>query len=66
MCLSLSKPSIMMNVNIVSSMIHVCVCVCRLCFQHKQEEADACKRRFAQDSRSDHIALLRAFQVVAA
>ena len=34
-----------------------------LCLQHKQEEADACKRRFAGDSRSDHIALLRAFEV---
>lgn len=43
-----------------------CTCMCTpLCFQHKQEEADACKRRFAEDSRSDHIALLRAFQVVA-
>lgn len=31
--------------------------------QYKQEEADALKRRFAGDTRSDHIALLRAFQV---
>ncbi len=31
--------------------------------QHKQEEADAVKRRFAGDTRSDHLALLGAFQV---
>jgi ATP-dependent RNA helicase DHX36 len=29
---------------------------------HKQEEADEVKRRFAEESRSDHIALLRAFE----
>ena len=37
--------------------------ICLCCMQHKQEEADEVKRRFAEDSRSDHIALLRAFEV---
>ena len=32
--------------------------------QHKQEEADEMKRRFAEETRSDHIALLRAFEVL--
>ena len=31
--------------------------------QHKQEEADEVKRKLAEESRSDHIALLRAFEV---
>ena len=50
-------------------MVCVCVCVCvvvcvTVCvLQHKQEEADEVKRRFAQESRSDHIALLKAYEV---
>ena len=32
-------------------------------YQHKQEQADEVKKKFAGDSRSDHIALLRAYQV---
>ena len=32
-------------------------------FQHKQEEADEVKRKLSEESRSDHIALLRAFEV---
>ena len=32
-------------------------------FQHKQEEADEMKRKLAEESRSDHVALLRAFEV---
>ena len=31
--------------------------------QHKQEEADEVKRKLAEESRSDHIALHRAFEV---
>ena len=31
--------------------------------QHKQEEADEVKRKLAEESRSDHIALLRAYEV---
>ena len=31
--------------------------------QGKQEEADEVKRKFAGDSRSDHIALLNAYKV---
>ena len=30
--------------------------------QHKQEEADRVKQKFAGDSESDHIALFRAFE----
>ena len=41
-------------------MLNHCVYVCA---QNKQEEADEVKRRFAGDSRSDHIALLNAYKV---
>lgn len=34
-----------------------------LVLQHKQQEADALKKRLAGNTRSDHIALLRAYQV---
>ena len=43
-----------------------CICVVvvvLLLLQHKQEEADEVKRKFAEETRSDHIALLRAFEV---
>ena len=50
-----------------------CVCVCvYVCVlhviscvwvQHKLDEADEIKRKFAGDTRSDHIALLRAYNV---
>ena len=49
--------------------VYACVCVCvavcvTVCvLQHKQEEADEVKRKFAQESRSDHIALLKAYEV---
>ena len=40
-------------------------CFCASIFiQSKQQEADEVKKAFAGDSRSDHIALLRAYEVV--
>ena len=42
-----------------------CYCCCVVVLlQHKQEEADEVKRKFAEETRSDHIALLRAFEVL--
>ena len=38
----------------------MCMCIFA---QGKQEEADEVKRKFAGDSRSDHIALLNAYKV---
>ena len=40
------------------------LCVFSLFMQSKQKEADVVKKEFAGDSRSDHIALLRAYEVV--
>ena len=51
----------------LSVIVCVCMCVCAvcvcLCVQSKQEEADEVKRRFAGNTRSDHIALLNAYKV---
>ena len=40
------------------------MCVFNFFLQGKQKEAEQARIRFAGDTRSDHIALLNAFQVI--
>ena len=45
---------------IINNYVYTCMCMFA---QGKQEEADEVKKKFAGDSRSDHIALLNAYKV---